>query len=79
MRYHNLIKQSAKHIFLTTTSFESNINSTSQLGYIIIVTGKHGTSNILRYQSTNFCKVTGTALAAELFAMTTAFDTVSTF
>lgn len=60
-------------------SFESNIDCTSQVGWLIATTVKHGKTDVIKFSSTTSRRVTRSVLAAEIFAMTIAFDATSTF
>lgn len=79
LKYQTLDSKSAKLMVFSDTSFGSNNDSTSQLGYIITMTDEHGISNVLHYSSTKSRRVTRSVLAAELFVMKTAFYAAGMF
>lgn len=58
--------------------FGANLDSSSQLGFIITVMDKNGYANVVHYGSLKSKRVTRSVLAAELFAMVHGFDISST-
>lgn len=62
----------------TDASFAKNQDLSSQLGYIIVLADDHGNANLLHYSSFKSQRVARSALAAELFALSHAFDIAST-
>ena len=56
-------------------AFANNTDLSSQLGYIATLMDDEGTANIIHYSSQKAKRVTRSALAAELYAMMSGFDT----
>lgn len=61
-------------VVFADASFVDNNDFTSQLGYIITLSDEHGNCNVIRYSSTKKKPVTRSVLAAELYAVSAAFD-----
>lgn len=77
LKYLKVVSTTTLMVF-ADASFASNEDGTSQLGFIITMTDKDGLSNILHYSSIKSRRVTRSVLAAELYAMSHAFDIAST-
>jgi hypothetical protein len=56
------------------SSFANNSDKTSQIGFVIVLTDKNKTANIVHCTSVKCKRVTRSALAAELYAMSLGFD-----
>lgn len=61
------------HVF-TDTSFATNIDLSSQLGYVILLVDKSRNCSILSWSSSKCKRVTRSVLAAELYALAHGFD-----
>lgn len=74
LSFHKVEQETVKLMVILNASFASNNENSSQICYVITISGKKGHSNILHYSSTKFPRVTRSVLAAELFSMFNDFD-----
>lgn len=61
-------------IGFTDASFANNGDSSSQIGFVIVLADEDDNANILHYSSTKCKRVTRSVLASELYAMAHGFD-----
>jgi hypothetical protein len=62
-------------IVYTDASFTNNLNLSSQIGYIVVLTDDSGTASILHYQSQKSRRITRSCMASETLAFAQGFDT----
>jgi len=74
LKYRPLDMQSLHMRVYSDASFASNDDHSSQLGYIILLSDKDGTSHVLAYCSKKSKRVVRSIMAGEVFAFSAAFD-----
>ena len=78
MSYPKLDLDSLKIRAYSDASHASNLDGSSQLGYIIILVDKYSRFSILKFKSAKCHRVTKSAMASEVCAFVEAFDTAWT-
>jgi hypothetical protein len=64
-------------VVFTDASFAGNTDFSSQIGYVITLTDRNGSANIIHWSSIKCKRVTRSVLAAELCALSHGFDITS--
>lgn len=70
--------ESARVAVFFDASFASSRDSSSQLGFVIVLADRNGSTNVLHYSSFKSKRVTKSALTVKLFAAVLPFDFAST-
>ena len=74
LKFVRLDENSLKIVVFSDASFANNVDFSSQIGFVIVLTDKTGAANIIHWASAKARRVTRSVLAAELFAMSLGFD-----
>ena len=61
-------------MIFTDASFANNKDLSSQIGYVIAITDRNGSANIVHWSSIKCKRVTRSVLASELYALAHGFD-----
>ena len=74
LKFVNLDKESLRLQLFTDASFANAKKLKSQLGFVIVLSDKHGRRNIIHYGSTTCKRVARSVMAAALHALVYGFD-----
>ena len=74
LRFVKLEKNTLQLLVFTDASFANNKDLSSQISYVLVLTDKYRSANILHWSSTKCKRVTRSVLASELYAMAHGFD-----
>ena len=74
LKFVNLDKESLRLQLFTNASFANANKLKSQLGFVVVLSDKHGRANIIHYDSTTCKRVARSVMAAELHASVYGFD-----
>ena len=66
--------ESLNLVIFTDASFANNKDLSSQIGYVIAITDRNGSANIVHWSSIKCKRVTRSVLASELYALAYGFD-----
>lgn len=74
IRHRRLDHKTLRIQVYSDSSFANNRDSTSQMGYIILLADAHNKCNIVQYRSFKSKRITRSVIGAEVYAFTEAFD-----
>lgn len=74
LKYVTLDKESTQLLVFTDSFFANNIDTSSQIGFIIVLVDKNKKANLIHWSSIKCKRITRSVLAAELYGIVHGFD-----